>query len=166
MPLTTSLVSSGTGDRTTDISKPEHLEILHVLNVLKLTVPCLSAKVNSKILSELHKLIDLQFSALTMHVLKTIEAIFEASGVENIVLETENIMVSLASYVSLGDKNPMDSVICAATLLSRALDVLHTGQSGMWVKNLPIVCSSIVGMYACSPLIKCRNCLLIGYHQN
>ncbi|XP_028766675.1 RRP12-like protein isoform X1 [Neltuma alba] len=148
MPLATNLVTSRTSNGSKDdmSSKPEHMEVLYVLNVLKLTAPCLSAKVISKVLSEMHKLIDSQFSALTRHVLKIIEAIFEASRSENIVVETENITVSLTSYVSLGDKNPLDTVICAASLLSRALDMLHTGQSSSWIKNLPHVCSSVVGL--------------------
>ncbi|XP_054815831.1 uncharacterized protein LOC129315791 isoform X2 [Prosopis cineraria] len=148
MPLAMNLVTSRTGDGPKDdmSSKPEHMEVLYVLNVLKLTAPCLSAKVISKVLSEMHKLIDSQFSALTRHALKIIEAIFEASRSENIVIETENITVCLTSYVSLGDKNPLDTVICAATLLSRALDMLHIGQSSSWIKNLPLVCSSVMGL--------------------
>ncbi|KAK4281892.1 hypothetical protein QN277_013336 [Acacia crassicarpa] len=148
MPLATNLVTSRTSDGSKDdkSSKPEHMEVLYVLNVLKLTAPCLSAKVMSKVLSEMHKLMDSQFSALTRHVLKIIEAILEAPRSENIVVETENITVSLTLYVSLGDKNPLDTVICAATLLSCALDVLQTGQSSCWIKNLPHVCSSVVGL--------------------
>lgn len=158
MPLAINLVTSRTGHGSRDdmFSKPEHMEVLYVLNVLKLTAPRLSAKVISKVLSEIHKLIDSQFSELTRHVLKTVEAIFETSGVENIIVETENIMASLASYVSLGDKNPLDTVICAATLLSRALDMLHKAQSSIWVKNLPQVCSSVVGMRASSVLPTCK----------
>ncbi|KAF7819035.1 RRP12-like protein [Senna tora] len=148
MPLATTLASSKTGDGSRDdtSSKPEHMEVLHVLNILKLTAPCLSAKVISKVLLEIQQLINSHFSGLTRHVLKTVEAIFEASEVENIVLETENIIVSLASYVSLGDKNPLDTVISAATLLNRALNILHAGQSSMWINNLPQVCSSVVGL--------------------
>ncbi|KAI4348683.1 hypothetical protein L6164_009378 [Bauhinia variegata] len=147
-PLGKKLLSSRAVDGSKDesFSKPEHLKVLHVLNVLKLTAPCLSAKVMSKVLSEIRKLFSAQFSALTGHVLKTIEAIFEASNAESIVLETETIIVSLASYISLGDKNPLDTLVHAATLLKHSLDILRTGRSSSWMTNLSLVCASIMGL--------------------
>ncbi|XP_027365782.1 RRP12-like protein [Abrus precatorius] len=128
------------------VLKHEHLEVLHVLNLINLIAPHLSAKVIPKVLSEVHKLFGSQYLELTRHVLKTIEAIFEASKVRNIVLETEGIVVSLASLVSLGDNKSLDTVIFAATLLRFAMDSLYTGQSSLWIKNLPLVCESVMGL--------------------
>lgn len=141
-----------------ETSKQEHLQVLHVLNVVNLAAPSLSAKVVPKVLSEVHKLFGAQIFPLTKHVLKTFEAIFEASRVRNIVLETEDIVVSLASFVSLGDKNPLDTVIFAAILLRLLMDLLYTGQSSLWIKNLPTVCQSMMGMYDTTIFIPC------GYH--
>ncbi|KAK7278926.1 hypothetical protein RJT34_23965 [Clitoria ternatea] len=124
----------------------EHLEVIHVLNLINLIAPYLSAKVIMKVLSEVNKLFGSQFSELTRHVFKTIEAIFEALRVRNIVLEAEDIVVSLASFVSLGDKNPLDTVIFAATLLRVAMESLYNGQCSLWIKNLPLVCRSVMGL--------------------
>lgn len=148
--LAVKLIASRTDNecKGDEISKQEHLEVLHMLNVVNLTAAYLSAKVIPKVLLEVHKLLDSQFLALTRHTLKTIEAIFEASKVQNIVLETEDIVVSLASFVSLGERNPVDSMILAATLLRLAMDLLYTNQSSFWIKNLPLVCRSMIGMYA------------------
>lgn len=146
--LTMKVTASRTVDECKDngTSKPEHQEVLHVLNVVNLVAPNLYPKVVPKVLSEVHKLFGSQVSALTRHVLKTIEAIFETSRIRNIVLEIENIVVSLASYVSLGDKNPLDTVIVAATILRLAMDLLYTGQPSLWVKNLPLVCQPMMGL--------------------
>ncbi|KAK7392906.1 hypothetical protein VNO78_21356 [Psophocarpus tetragonolobus] len=127
------------------VLKHEHLEVLHILNLINLIAPYLSSKVILKVLSEVHKLFGM-FSELGRHALKTIEAIFEALRIQNIGLETEDIVVSLASFVSLGDRNPLDTVIFAAKLLRVAMDLLYNGQSTLWIKNLPTVCCSMMGL--------------------
>ncbi|KAJ9695854.1 hypothetical protein PVL29_011032 [Vitis rotundifolia] len=142
MPLAVRLNSS----KTVDGSKPENLEILHMLGVLKLIVPYLSVKVGLKILLELLKLMNAQFSALTRHILKIIEALFETSRVEVIIPEADNIISSLSSYVLLGEKNPADTVICAATVLRGTLDKLDAGERSAWIRNLPLVFRSVAGL--------------------
>ncbi|MCH95121.1 RRP12-like protein, partial [Trifolium medium] len=144
--LTMKLTAPRTVDACKDnrISKNEHLEVLHVLNVVNLVAPNLSPKIVPKVLSEVHKLFGSQIPALTRHALKTVEAIFETSRDRNIVLELGDIVVSLASFVSLGDKNPLDTVILAANVLKLAMDLLYTGQSSLWIKNLALVCQSMM----------------------
>ncbi|XP_015949709.1 uncharacterized protein LOC107474591 [Arachis duranensis] len=135
------------GDSKEDkVLKLELLEVLHVLNVVNLTAPCFSAEVIPKVLSELVKLLGAESLVLARHVLKSIDAIFEASRVQNIDLETEDIVVFLASFVSLGDRNPLDTLVYAATLLRHAMDSLYTRQSSLWFKNLPLVCTSLMGL--------------------
>ncbi|XP_057982084.1 uncharacterized protein LOC131167333 isoform X2 [Malania oleifera] len=134
-----------TNSRTLDGSKPEHLEVLHMLNLLKQIVPYSSVKVSSKVLSELYKLMRSQFSVLTRRIFDIIEVFFETSRVEMIACEAENIIISLVSYVSLR-QNPMDTVVSAATLLKCALDRLHVGEPSMWRRNLPLVFDSIAGL--------------------
>lgn len=141
MTLMVSLSSS----KTIDGSNPEHLEILHMLGVLKLIVPYLSVKVSIKILSELLKLMNAQFCAVTMHILKIIEALFETSRVRVIIPEAGNFISSLSSYV-LVEKNPVDTVIRAATLLKCTLDKLDAEQPGAKIRNLPLVFHSVAGM--------------------
>lgn len=145
--LTMKLIALRTvGECNKDILKHEHQEVLHVLNVVNLVAPNLCMKVVPKVLSEVHKLFGSQISALTRHILKTVEAMFETSRVRNILLEIDDIVVSLASFVSLGDKNPLDTVVFAATVLRFAMDLLYTGQPSSWIKNLPLVCQSMMGL--------------------
>ncbi|KAK8468212.1 hypothetical protein PHAVU_007G252200 [Phaseolus vulgaris] len=128
------------------VLKHEHLEVLHLMNLINLIAPYLSTKIILKVLSEVHKLFSCMSSELARHALKTIEAIFEALRIKNIVLETEDIVVSLTSFVSLGDKNPLDTVILASKLLRVGMDLLYNGQSSLWIKNLPPVCRSMIGL--------------------
>ncbi|KAK0598624.1 hypothetical protein LWI29_036449 [Acer saccharum] len=149
LPLATTLSTSRTVDGPKDetLMTSEHLEVLHVLNVVKLTVPYLSVKVSSKILSELSKLTSSEFSPITRHILKNIEAFYGSTKVEVVIPETENIVVSLASYVLLREKNPMDTIMSAVTLLKIAMDKLYIGEiRSTWIKNVPIVCGSLVGL--------------------
>ncbi|PPD81417.1 hypothetical protein GOBAR_DD21651 [Gossypium barbadense] len=127
------------------LSNPEHLEVLHMLNVLKLTVPYLSATIRLKILSELCKLTSSEFSILTRNIHKTIEVFFGNSNAEAIIPVTENIIVSLSSYVS-GEKNPVDTLISAATLLKCAVDKLYAVDSNSWTKHTPLVCDSLAAL--------------------
>lgn len=153
MPLAIELSSlrpvDGSKDETS--SEPEHLEVLYVLNVVKISVPYLSAKITSKVMSEMRTLLRSDFSLLTRHVLKIIEAFFETSRVEVGVSKMGNIVDSLASYVSLGDGNPLDTVISAATLLKRALDALHNSEPSSWIRSLPLVCESLAGRLFSKP---------------
>ncbi|XP_017977564.1 PREDICTED: RRP12-like protein isoform X2 [Theobroma cacao] len=142
LALTLSTIKSGDDSKDETLSKPENLEVLHMLDLVKLAVPYLSAKVRLKILSELRKLMSSEFSSLTRNIHKTIEVLFGNSNVEAIIPEMENIIVSLASYVS-GEKNPVDTLISASTLLKCALDKLHAGESNSWMKNVPLVFGSL-----------------------
>ncbi|KAM1096798.1 hypothetical protein ACFX19_014542 [Malus domestica] len=56
-------------------------------------------------------------------------------------------IASLASYVSLGDEVPSGTVMLAAALLKSSLCILHAGESTSWINSLPIVCSSVAGLF-------------------
>lgn len=116
-----------------------------MLNVLISVCPYLSAKVSIQILSELDKLMSPRFSALTAQILKIIEALLETLAVGDTVQEIENVITSLASYVS-SKENPVETVMTAANLLRVALNKFHTGGSSLWIKNLPVVWESLAGM--------------------
>lgn len=148
MPVAVKLSSLRAVDGSKDEAslKPEHLEVLYLFNVVKASVPCLSAKGCSKVKSEMYKLVSSEFSLLTRHVLKIIEALFETSRFEVLVPETDKIVASLASYVSLGDRNPLDTVMSAANLLKTVLEVLHERESSLWITTLPLACGSLTGM--------------------
>ncbi|KAM3691175.1 hypothetical protein ACJW31_09G175400 [Castanea mollissima] len=148
MPLAVKLSSLKAVDGSKDdtLSKPEHLEVLYMLSVVKISVPSLSTKVSSKVISEIVKLLNSKFSVLTRHVFQVIEVFFETSRVEVTVPEMEKIVDLLVSYVSSGAKNPVDTDISAATLLKGALDILHDGESSLWIRNLPLVCGCLAGL--------------------
>ena len=139
MPLTIKLSAS----RSSDGHK--NLDVLHMLNVVKLTVPFLSSKVGSKILSEMNNLLRPRFSELTRHVFQIIQVLFEISRADVIGSKTEETIPSLISYVSLASKNPSDTIMSATTLLKYSMGILHTGESTSWITNLPLVCGSVAG---------------------
>ncbi|KAK5787250.1 uncharacterized protein LOC108474118 [Gossypium arboreum] len=143
--LTLNTIKSADDSKDETLSNPEHLEVLHMLNVLKLTVPYLSATIRLKILSELCKLTSSEFSILTRNIHKTIEVFFGNSNAEAIIPATENIIVSLSSYVS-GEKNPVDTLISAATLLKCAVDKLYAVDSNSWTKHTPFVYDSLAAL--------------------
>ncbi|XP_012086179.1 RRP12-like protein isoform X1 [Jatropha curcas] len=148
MALTLSELKIEDGSKDETLSKSGNLEILHMLNLLKLTIPYLSVKLCSKILLELRKLLNSRFTALTRHIFKCIEAFFETSKEEVIGMHMEDFINSLSFYVSFGEKNPMDTVIYAATLLKIAFGKdCYGSTSGM--KNVPKVCGSIAGLLNC-----------------
>lgn len=149
MPLAVELSTSGASDGSKEdmLLEPKNVEVLHMLNMLKLIVPFLSMKTRSKVLSEVDKIMKSQFSALTRHILKTIEICYETSSVDAIAPMTEKIVASLSSYVSLGDENPSDTVISATSLLKRSLHILRAGESNSYNKNLPLVFDSVAGIF-------------------
>ncbi|XP_014514666.1 RRP12-like protein isoform X1 [Vigna radiata var. radiata] len=144
--LALKLSASRTFDGCKEDKVLSHLEVLHLMNLINLIAPYLSTKIILKVLSEVHKLFSFMSSELARHALKTIEAIFEAFRIKDIVLEKEDIVVSLTSFVSLRDKNSLDTVILASKLLGVAMDLLYNGKSSLWIKNLPPVCRSVIGL--------------------
>lgn len=77
--LTMKLTASKTADecKDKDTSKHEHLEVLHVLNIVNLVAPNLSSEVVPEVLSEVHKLFESQISSLTRRVLTTVKVILK-----------------------------------------------------------------------------------------
>ncbi|KAI3415184.1 NUC173 domain-containing protein [Psidium guajava] len=134
------------GSKDDKLLKSQNIGFLHMLNVLMSVCPYLSAKVSIQILSELNKLISPRFSAMT-HILKIIEALLETLAVGYTFQEIENVITSLASYVS-SKENPVDTVMTAANLLRVALNKIQTGGSSSWIKNLPVVLEPLAGLLA------------------
>ncbi|XP_071909260.1 uncharacterized protein [Coffea arabica] len=128
------------------MSKPEHQEVLYTLNMLKSIVPYLSVKVCIKILSQLVKLLKPESSALAQHVFEILQIMFETSSSEVIAPEAENIVKSLVSYISSQDKNPMDSVLFAATSLKDLINKIHASEMTDWINHLPSVIGSMAGL--------------------
>lgn len=148
MPVALTLSESRIFDESKEetLSKLEHLEVIHMLNLLKVTVPYLSVKISSKVLPELVKLLRSDFSVLTRQIFQNIEAFFVSSSDEVIGPQQENIIDSLSGYLSLGQKNPVDTVLSAATLLRTILNKLQAGGSSSWTSNGHKFFSSTAGL--------------------
>lgn len=148
LPLTVELNALRTmkGSKDESLSKSEHLEVLHMLNVVRLIVPCLSVNVRQKVLSEMRNLLNSEFSAVTRHIFYVIEAILETSSLEVPLEEVEEIIVSLASYISLVEKNPMDTVMSAASLLKCSLEKVRGEEFSTWSRCLSLVVKSLAGL--------------------
>lgn len=126
-------------------SKDEHQEVLHSLNILKPIIPYLTVKDNEKVLAQLVELMSSQSSAFTRHIFDNIGAILDASRVEIILLDADNIIEALISYI-LSAENPADNVLFATTLAKGIIDKLHDGGISVWVTYLPLVVGSISGL--------------------
>ena len=151
MPVALTLSESRIFDESKEetLSKLEHLDVIHMLNLLKVTVPYLSVKISSKVLPELVKLLRSEFSVLTRQVFQNIEAFLVSSSdevIEVIGPQEENIIDSLSGYLSLGQKNPVDTVLYATTLLRITLDKLRARASSSWMSIRHKVCGSAAGL--------------------
>ncbi|KAK3023516.1 hypothetical protein RJ639_044782, partial [Escallonia herrerae] len=147
MPLAVELSASRSvdGSEKDVLSKPEHQEIVHMLNLLKQLVTYFSIEVNVDVFSELQKLISNQFSALARHIFGVIEVLFETLGGDLNLSEADNIIKVLASYVSF-EGNPVDSTLSAATLLKSCLNRLHAVEPSKCTSHLSLVLGSVAGL--------------------
>ncbi|KAJ8565076.1 hypothetical protein K7X08_001536 [Anisodus acutangulus] len=126
-------------------SKDEHQEVLHSLNILKPIIPYLTVKDKEKVLAQLVELMSSQSSAFTRHIFDNIGAILDASSVEIILLDADNIIKALISYIS-SVESPTDNVLFAATLAKSIIDKLHDGGISVWITYLPLIVGSISGL--------------------
>ncbi|KAL5981810.1 hypothetical protein ACLOJK_015875 [Asimina triloba] len=146
MPLAVELSATriSNGSKKELPSKLKHMEVIHLLNTLKIIFPFLSKKVAFKLLPDLSKLLGTHFSALTRHILNILGVLFELREIP--VSEVVNIIVSVASFVSNCGDNPVDTVMSASTLLKSSLDKLHELDQSAWIRNLPLVFRTIAGL--------------------
>ncbi|KAK6149141.1 hypothetical protein DH2020_016666 [Rehmannia glutinosa] len=93
------------------MSRPEHQDFIHLLSVMKHVAPHLSPKFRMRMLSQLLKILSSKFSAMTRHLFDVISAILATSGTEVNISNAEDILRPLVSYISLGEKNPVDSLL-------------------------------------------------------
>ncbi|KAL4558055.1 hypothetical protein LXL04_036251 [Taraxacum kok-saghyz] len=147
MSLAVETVASRSADGCNDdkLSKWEHLEVLHMLNLLKFLVPSLPSKVISKAIVELQKSISAKFSPLTRHVFDVMEEILRFMESESTIPDTVKIVTTLASYIST-KQNPVDTVFTAAALLENFLIKFQVGDLNKWNSHYSLVIGSIAGL--------------------
>lgn len=147
LPLALEMSTSEVVDRSKSIvgSRPEHQEVLRLLNVLKHVIPSISPKFRSKTLGQLLKILTSRFSSVTKHILEVISVIVQTSESEFIVSNAEDIFKSLTSYISLLENNPVDTVLFGSTIAKEALGKI-SGCNTEWPKYFPLVAESLAGM--------------------
>ncbi|PIN24573.1 hypothetical protein CDL12_02689 [Handroanthus impetiginosus] len=146
MPQALEMAKIVDGSANEAMSRPEYQEVLHLLNVMKHVVLHLSPKYRTRMFPQLLKISSSQFSAVTRLVFDVISTIFIHSGTEVINSYAEDIFRSLVSYISLGEKNPVDTVLFAATLAKTALEKLHDGDTNEWTAYFPMISESLTGL--------------------
>ncbi|CAA0812760.1 ARM repeat superfamily protein [Striga hermonthica] len=139
---TSEIVGGGNSEAT---SKPEHQDFLHLLNLIKHIAPYFSPKLSKKMLSQLLKILSSKFSAVSRHMLDVVSAILATSGAEVNSSNVEEVLRPLVSYISMAEKNPVDSVLFAANLVKTALKKLHDGGINEWATYIPILSESLAG---------------------
>lgn len=127
--------------------KSEHLEALHLLNVFVLVVPTLSKKINIKFLHDILNIFGCQFSLLTKHLLKLLEAVLKHLDDDDLIPELNNITSSLSAYLSYSGKNPVDTILSSSHLLSNVLNKLHSSKPDMWIEIFPIMFTPLTGNF-------------------
>lgn len=147
MPLAVKTIASRSADGSKDdnLSKYEHLEVLHMLNLLKILVPHLPSKVISEAVVELQKAINARFSALTRHVFDVMEEILRFLEVGSTIPDIVKIVSTLASYISMR-QNPVDTIFSASALLVNFLTKFQVGDPNKWNSHYSLVIGSITGL--------------------
>ncbi|KAK9065755.1 hypothetical protein SSX86_015156 [Deinandra increscens subsp. villosa] len=133
------------GGKDDSLAKGEHLEALHMLNLLKFLVPCLPSEVISKAVVELQKAITARFSTLTRHVFDVMEEILRFLDAGSTISDTEKIVATLASYISK-KQNPVDTLFSAAALLDTFLTKFQVGDPTKWNDHYSLIIGSIAGL--------------------
>ncbi|KZV36353.1 hypothetical protein F511_03794 [Dorcoceras hygrometricum] len=148
MPLAAKITTTGIIDNSINdtVLHPDYQDVLHLLNVMKLVAPYLSVKILTRSLSQLLKILKSPCSALARPVFEVVLAIFENSEPEVIVPIAEDIFESLVPFITLGEKNSVETAVLAATLIKTALCKLRDGNLHKSITYLPQVTESMIGL--------------------
>ncbi|KAH9607902.1 hypothetical protein KSS87_015671 [Heliosperma pusillum] len=128
--------------------EPECSDIVHVLAVVRVSLPYLSNQVSVNIINKLLELLDARFSAFTRLILSAVEVFLDKADFEVITLVDEAIIDALALYLSI-KTNSTDSLVLAAKLVKVALDKMHSGDTSKWQKCFSPGIKAIAGLLIC-----------------
>ncbi|KAI3806558.1 hypothetical protein L1987_22467 [Smallanthus sonchifolius] len=166
LSVKTAASRSADGCKDDTVSKGEHQDALHMLNLLKFLVPCLPSKVISKAVVGLQKAITARFSALTRHVFDVMEEILRFLEAGSTIPDTVKFVATLASYISKRE-NPVDTLFSAAALLDTFLTKFQVGDPTKWHDQYSLIIASIAGLLTSeSTATKASNILkeMINHH--
>ncbi|CAL9204829.1 unnamed protein product [Musa hybrid cultivar] len=128
-----------------ELHKTEHLEIIHMLIVLKLIAPNLSEKVRMKIISDVYRFLRSATSLLTGHIVRVVDALMEQTEAKILIAESDDIISALTSYISSSEKNTLDTTVSGLKALSNLLNKLRDVQPTIWIGSFPVIFVSVKG---------------------
>lgn len=132
-----------------ELHKTEHLEIIHMLIVLKLIAPNLSEKVRMKIISDVYRFLRSATSLLTGHIVRVVDALMEQTEAKILIAESDDIISALTSYISSSEKNTLDTTVSGLKALSNLLNKLRDVQPTIWIGSFPVIFVSVKGLFIC-----------------
>lgn len=147
IPLAVKLCSVRDDSKSKTLEKPENIEVLHVLNIIKQLAAHMSLKTIRKCLPHVCKLFKDKFSLLSRNIIGLLEVLLQKLSADVLECEADNVISVLTSYVSSNGKNPIDTLCSASTLLKDTMNRLHQVQPGMWIKHLTLAFRSITGLF-------------------
>ena len=148
IPSAMKLSSMRNDSKSKDSEVANDLEVLHVLNMIKLLIAHMPQKISRMCLSDVCKLFNGKFSLLTRNVIALLEIIWQKLSDEVLEKEVETVVCVLSSYLSFNAKNPDDTLCSASTLLKDIMDTLHNSLPGLWIKHFPLVFKVVAGLFS------------------
>eukprot|EP00250_Pteridium_aquilinum_P028638 c37528_g1_i1 orf=673-4578(-) len=125
----------------------EALQILHLLNALKLFLPRLSGKSMGKIFAIFNKLLELRQHFLSRQILNTLQPLCTDSTAEIPAGALCDLLERLAGMI-LEEKKAGDESMVAARVLAKGMERLHVLDPRSCALKLPLVFQSLAGMLA------------------
>lgn len=139
---------SDSGDKASGkAGSTEALQILHLLNALKLLLPLMSGKSVGKVLAFFSKLLELQQPFLSRQILNTILPLCTDSGAEIPSGALTDLLEKLAGLLS-EEKKAGDESMVAARVLMKGMERLHAVDPQSCALKLPSTFQSLAGMLA------------------
>ncbi|KAI5064175.1 hypothetical protein GOP47_0020845 [Adiantum capillus-veneris] len=125
----------------------EALQILYLLNALKLLLPLLSGKSIGKVLSIFNKLLDLEQPFLSRQIFNTLQPLCTDLNAEIPAAALSNLLERLAAMI-VEEKKAGDESMVAARILVKGMEKLYSLDSQSCALKLPLIFQSLAGMLA------------------
>ncbi|MCO5571960.1 hypothetical protein L7F22_025711 [Adiantum nelumboides] len=121
------------------------LQILHLLNALKLILPLLSGKSIGKVLTIFKKLLDLEQPFLSRQIFNTLQPLCTDLNAEIPAMALSNVLERLAVMI-LEEKKAGDESMVAARVLVKGMEKLYSLDKQFCVLKLPSAFQSLAGV--------------------
>lgn len=125
----------------------EALQILYLLNALKLLLPSMSVKSVGKVLAYFSKLLELRQPFLSRQILNTMQPFCMDPSVEIPPAGLTDVLEKLAAMLSQ-EKKAGDESMAAARVLTKGMERLYAVDPQLCARKLPLAFQSLAGMLA------------------